>query len=614
MLYNGVMNNSPLQQSGLDTSLCSPTEECLPFEKTLIKLTQQDYVELKWNASYWKTQHARAFARGSMLKEQLKQKDAVISNLKYRLKLTESDKLSTVSLQAQYDEAITKIEALKEGLKHKEAVICDLKQRLYGKKTEKGASKPDLNSAHSLNKPKRPRGQQKGSTGHGRAPLPNLPVVDEIIPLSETACGVCGLKYSSLSEETSDVIEIEVTAHTRRIKRQKCVKNCTCSPGAKIITAPAPPKLLARNPYGNSIWEELLLRKFSQGLPINRTLQDFKNLGVTIPPGSIAGGFQKIKPLFEPVYNALHQQQMTENRFHNDETRWEVYQQIEGKIGHRWYLWLTYSKSVVYYRIDPTRSADVPLNHFADLVSKLVIIICDRYSAYKKLARLNLAIILAFCWAHVRRDFLDFARSHPDLKDWGLDWADEISTLFHLNNQRVALWDKSVTLASQSLMFQEAHQVLGSALVAMRMRCNAVLLDDKMAQEHHENGMLTAAQRKILVSLQDHWKGLMVFYEYPEVKMDNNPAERLIRNPVVGRKGYYGSGSIWSAELAAMMFSIFQTLLLWNLNPRTWLKCYFEACAQNSGRPPEDLSEFLPWSMNETRRQQLSKQPSNDTS
>ena len=44
--------------------------------------------------------------------------------------------------------------------------------------------------------------------------------------------------------------------------------------------------------------------------------------------------------------------------------------------------------------------------------------------------------------------------------------------------------------------------------------------------------------------------------------MDNNAAERILRNPVVGRKNYYGSGSVWSAYLAAMMFSVLQTVLL----------------------------------------------------
>jgi transposase len=39
---------------------------------------------------------------------------------------------------------------------------------------------------------------------------------------------------------------------------------------------------------------------------------------------------------------------MTERLFFNDETRWEVFEAIEAKVGWRWYLWLTRSASVIY--------------------------------------------------------------------------------------------------------------------------------------------------------------------------------------------------------------------------------------------------------------------------
>ena len=89
--------------------------------------------------------------------------------------------------------------------------------------------------------------------------------------------------------------------------------------------------------------------------------------------------------------------------------------------------------------------------------------------------------------------------------------------------------------------------------------------------------------------------------------MDNNTAERRMRNPGMGRKNYYGSGSQWSAKLATMMFSLFQTILLWELNPHHWLHDYLEACAKNGGQPPSDISPFIPWKMSEFRQQQLSK-------
>ena len=51
-----------------------------------------------------------------------------------------------------------------------------------------------------------------------------------------------------------------------------------------------------------------------------------------------------------------------------------------------------------------------------------------------------------------------------------------------------------------------------------------------------------------------------MFVEHPEVPLDNNTAERAQRGPVVGRKNYYGSGAVWSGRLAALLFSLFQSL------------------------------------------------------
>ncbi len=78
-------------------------------------------------------------------------------------------------------------------------------------------------------------------------------------------------------------------------------------------------------------------------------------------------------------------------------------------------------------------------------------------------------------------------------------------------------------------------------------------------------------QKSVLGSLASHWEGLIVFLDYPEIPMDNNRSERSLRNLVVGRKNYYGSGAIWSARFTAVMFSIFKTLELWEINQVQWL-------------------------------------------
>ena len=108
-------------------------------------------------------------------------------------------------------------------------------------------------------------------------------------------------------------------------------------------------------------------------------------------------------------------------------------------------------------------------------------------------------------------------------------------------------------------------------------------------------------------SLYNHWDGLTVFVKRPEVAMDNNTAERMLRNPVVGRKNYDGSGSVWSAHLAAMMFSVIQTVFLWGLNPHHWLSAFLQACAEHGGQSPTDLSAFLPWQMTPECREELAR-------
>src|SRR4029077_12131324 len=84
--------------------------------------------------------------------------------------------------------------------------------------------------------------------------------------------------------------------------------------------------------------------------------------------------------------------------------------------------------------------------------------------------------------------------------------------------------------------------------------------------------------REALESLQAHWEGLTRFVDDPRIPMDNNASERRGRGPAVARKNFYGSGSKWSGEPAAA-FSIFATLSKCQLNPRQWLKWFFEQCA-----------------------------------
>ena len=62
--------------------------------------------------------------------------------------------------------------------------------------------------------------------------------------------------------------------------------------------------------------------------------------------------------------------------------------------------------------------------------------------------------------------------------------------------------------------------------------------------------------------LQRHWDEWFTFLSHPEVKPDNNDAERALRPIVVHRKVSGGARSDWGAQLVAQMFSFLETMRL----------------------------------------------------
>jgi transposase len=90
---------------------------------------------------------------------------------------------------------------------------------------------------------------------------------------------------------------------------------------------------------------------------------------------------------------------------------------------------------------------------------------------------------------------------------------------------------------------------------------------------------------------------LIAHREYPMTGLDNNPAERALRGPVVTRKNAYGSRNADAARLAATMWTATATARMHALNPVTCLTAYLDACGRNGGKPPDgpQLDRSTPW-------------------
>jgi transposase len=255
----------------------------------------------------------------------------------------------------------------------------------------------------------------------------------------------------------------------------------------------------------------------------------------------------------------------------------------QGKVGFGWWLWAFISKDTVVYILDVSRSHRVPEDHYPPKAEGVLMV--DRYSAYKAMIQVkNGTLILAFCWAHVRRDFVRVGKGWPELKSWALAWLQRIRDLYQWNRLRLAHPDDQATQAG-----------LEQAIAAMRQQLDIELADPN----------LRMPAQKALTSLNEHWSGLTLFVDDPRIPMDNNLSERCVRGPAVGRKNFYGSGALWSGRLAAALFSILATLKLWKINPRLWFNWYLQSCAEAGGKSPKDIEPFLPWNLSQEMRANL---------
>jgi len=517
---------------------------------------RQENLKLRQEAGYWKAMHAAAVVRIAKLETENEQLRGQIGQLQARL----------------------------FGQKSEQASSADRSNRLPGEDTDQEGRAP------------RPRGQQRGQPGPQRRDYSHLPGVDELIelPADSRCCPQCGLPLTPSSTEDSEQIEVEVRAYRRRIRRRRYQRTCNCL-GPRTLVAPPPPKLIPKGLLGVSVWVEILLGKYFSHQPIERQLGAWRLRGLDLAAGTINGGLERLEPLFQPLYEALLAHSAQAGFAQADETRWLVFIEQEGKTGHRWWLWVFLTEDTVVFRLDPSRSHDVPESHFA--ADACVILMVDRYSGYKAMAQVKLGnVVLVFCWAHVRRDFIEVGKGWSELKPWALTWLRRIRALYRHQHQRLENEPGSAE-------FRTADAALRQTVADMQTEAATELANPRLREPC----------RKTLVSLQEHWSGLTRFLDDLRIPLDNNGSERANRGPAVGRKNYYGSGSLWAGRLAAMLFSLFATVVRCRLNPQLWLTWYLESCAMAGGCIPDDVETFLPWNLTLERREFLAVGPQ-DTS
>jgi transposase len=450
--------------------------------------------------------------------------------------VAELSQLKGQDAQAQLQRELTKLQEQ----------LALLQQRQFGPSSEKRpVSSP-------VQRPERAPPAQ----GHGPRAQPELPVQEVLLPLDEAeqVCALCSGPLHEWQGQTEDSEEITVVERQfvlRKVRRQKY----RCPQGCAPVTAPAPPRLVEGGRYSVEFAVHVALQKYAYHLPLARQQKMFRREGLVVERQTLWDQLQALAGHLQKSYEALPAEVFRSPLIHADETHWYLLDKGPGK---KWYAWTVASPDTVYHRILPSRSGATARTVLGDYAGVVVV---DGYAAYQTATKSGAngpaPATLAFCWAHVRRKFVEALKFEPACEQV----VELIGQLYALEED-LPDWHALEGQAQQDAL---AHRL------TVREQQSTPLVERIKAWALAQKALPDSTFRKALEYMLELWNGLTLFLRNPRVPLDNNHVERHLRDMVLGRKNHYGSKSQRGTEVAALFYSLIETAKLRGEDPGDYL-------------------------------------------
>lgn len=271
-----------------------------------------------------------------------------------------------------------------------------MQQRLFGASSEKRKLAAETTPPVSARKQR----------GHGPRAQPQLPVQEVVLPLDEAdkVCGLCGgalKEWRGQTERCQEVSVVERHFVLKLYRRQKY--RCPC--GGAPLTAPAPPRLIEGGRYSVDFAVHVVCKSMASTCRWRARSACLSTRGLVVDSQTLWDQLSALALHPQPSYEALPAVVFSSPLIHADETHWYMLNKGPGK---KWYAWTVACADAVYHRILPSRSgatAKLVLGDYAGVV------MVDGYAAYQAATKPGAdgpaSCSLVFCWAHVRRKFVE---------------------------------------------------------------------------------------------------------------------------------------------------------------------------------------------------------------
>ena len=399
----------------------------------------------------------------------------------------------------------------------------------------------------------------------GRNPLPAHLRREEII--LAPAEDVTGLQ--PVGEEVTEILEYQQgELYVKKYIRPEYIKPTADGIQAKRVIAALPNMPIPKSYVSASLLTHLMVSKYIDHLPIYRSLQMLNRQKITIEANTVNNWFKQGCNLIVPLFEAHERQVLSTKYLGVDETPIKVLDKTKKGTTHQGYYWVYYNtrSRQVLFKYQTGRAAEWPKETLKNYQGYLQ---TDGYVAYNQFDDVE-GITTLNCWAHARRKFID-AQNFDDAK--ASEVLMQIQLLYgvekHCTEKKYA--------ADEIKIYRQQHAV--PVLNALHQ-----VLQKQLTNSLPKSPLGVALQYTLA-----RWNKLNVYTQDGNLRIDNNLVENSIRPVAIGRKNYLFAGNHEAAGRSAMLYSLFATCKLHNVNPVEWLTYVFENINDHKINAIEDL-------------------------
>ncbi len=393
--------------------------------------------------------------------------------------------------------------------------------------------------------------ENKPKAHPGRMKLPEH-LRREIILLQPDA-DVTGLK--KIGDEVSEVLDyIAAELYVKQYIRAKYVQPLS-EVTSTVITASLPGRIMEKCMAAEGLLAQIIVDKYVDHLPLHRQMQRFERVGVNIAQSTINDWVKAVLTHIAALYEAHKKIVLACGYLHADETPLKVLDESKKGTTHQGYYWVYHNSKdkLVLFDYRKGRGREGPDDILKDYKGYLQ---TDGYAAYEDFDK-RAGITLIHCMAHARRKFSDALENDKSRAEYALGMFQKLYAI----ERRI----KDEQLSSEAILQLRQQQ----AVPILKQ------LKQWMIEEYAKVLPKSPIGQAIAYSLP-RWDKLSIYANNAILKIDNNPVENAIRPVAIGRKNYLFAGSHEAAQRAAMVYSLFATCRLHNINPFNWLKDVLE--------------------------------------